>query len=225
MGGRSSRTAPSPVRSESPGGGLEAFEGPAGDVAPGKGEVEQPQRRLRVDALQVVLGPEEPPGLRCALAAGDGAQGIEPPGDGADEAPLAPHVGGHGPEQRRARLMRAVGAPEALDGLVGPPARLEEVVHAPGGVPAREVRVVAPPGAPGHGEDEHLLLPGHEGGGLGEVRGPGAAAHGQALAVRIGELDHPAAASGHPRRRPRGRSGARPGPRRTARAAGPRAAR
>ena len=57
--------------------------------------------------------------------------------------------------------------------------------------------MVAPPGAPGHGEDEHLLLPGHEGGGLGEVRRPGAAAHGQALAVRIGELHHPAAAPGH----------------------------
>ena len=37
-------------------------------------------------------------------------------------------------------MVRAVGAPEALDGLVGSPTRFKEIVGAPGGVAAREVR-------------------------------------------------------------------------------------
>ena len=162
-----------------------------------RAEVEEAKRRPGVDALEVVLGPEQPPGLRLALAAGDGAQGVEPSGDGADEAPLAADVGGDGAKERRARLVGAVGAPEALDGLVGAPAGLEEVVDAPGGVPAPRVRVVAPPGPACHGEDEHPLLPGHEGGGLGQARRRGAAPHGEAPAARAGELDHPAGAPGH----------------------------
>ena len=85
-----------PGEEREPGGSLEAFEGPALDVAPGKREVEQPKRGLGVDALQVVLGPEQAAGLRLALAAGDGAQEVEPSGDGADEAPLAADVGGDG---------------------------------------------------------------------------------------------------------------------------------
>ena len=83
------------------------------------------------------------------------------------------------------------------EGGEGAPAGFKEIVHAPGGVAAPQVRVVAPPGAPGHGEDEEALLPGHEGGGLGEARRGGTAAHDQALAVRIGELHHPTAAPGH----------------------------
>ena len=46
------------------GGGLEAFEGPAVAAVAGEREEEEPERRFGVDALQVVLGPEQAARLR-----------------------------------------------------------------------------------------------------------------------------------------------------------------
>ena len=64
--GRSGRLAFGPLESHEreAGGGLEAFEGPAVDAVAGEREVEEPQRRFRVDALQVVFGPKQAAGLR-----------------------------------------------------------------------------------------------------------------------------------------------------------------
>ena len=128
-----------------------------------------------------------------ALAAGDGAEAVEPLGNGGDEAPLALHIGGDGPEQRRGGLVRAVGAPEALDRLVGPPARLQQVVDPALGIGAGKIGVITASGAPGHGEHQDAFPGIHEGGGLGEVGGGRPRAQRQALAARIGNSQHPGA--------------------------------
>jgi hypothetical protein len=52
-----------------------------------------------------------------------------------------------GRNKRRLRLVGAVGATKALDGGVGLPARLEQIVDAQPLVPCREVGVIAAPGA------------------------------------------------------------------------------
>src|SRR3546814_12081853 len=75
----------------------------------------------------MVLGPEQglPAGLTLAL--GDGAEGVEPARDGGEEALLGLHIGGDRPEQRRLRLIGAVGAAKTLNGGVGLPSGLEQV--------------------------------------------------------------------------------------------------
>ena len=75
-------------------------------------------------AFEIVLGPEQALPAGLALAAGDGAERVETAGDGREEALLGLHVGGDRPEQRRLRLVGAVGAAEALDGGIGLPAGL-----------------------------------------------------------------------------------------------------
>ena len=158
------------------GGVLEALDAPALDAAAVEGGIEAPEGGLGVIAFQVVLGPEHGPasahgGLGVALAAGDGAEAVEPAGYGRDEPPLALDIGGDGAEQGRRGLMGAVGAPQTLDCLVGAPTRFEKIVDSARGVATAEVGVVAAPGAAGHGENEDLLLAGHEGVCLGEVGG------------------------------------------------------
>ena len=124
------------------GGILETVERPALDVAAPERDVEAPEGGLGVDALKVVALAEKRlvaashGGLRIALAAGDRAQAVEPACDRGDEPPLALHVGGDGPEQRRGGLVRPVRSAEPLDGLVGPPSRLQQVVDAALGVGA-----------------------------------------------------------------------------------------
>ena len=185
------------------GGVLETVERPARDVAAPEGDVETPERRLGVEALQVVALAEERlavaahGGLGIALAAGDGAEAVEPPGNGGDEPPLALHIGGDGPEQRRRGLVRAVGAPEALDRLVGAPSRLQQIVDPALGIGAGKIGVIAAPGAPGHREHQDAFPGIHEGGGLGEVGGGRPRAQRQALAARIGNSQHPARPAGH----------------------------
>ncbi len=73
------------------------------------------------------------------------------------KALLRLHVGGDRPEERRLRLVRPVGAAEALDGGIGLPARLQQIVDAQALVLGGQVRVVAAPGAAGIGEDEDAL--------------------------------------------------------------------
>ena len=133
------------------GGVLETVERPARDVAAPERDVETPERRLGVEALQVVALAKERlavaahGGLGIALAAGDGAEAVEPPGNGGDEAPLALHIGGDGAEQRRRGLVRPVGAPEALDRLVGAPSRFQQVVDPALGIGAGKIGVIAAP--------------------------------------------------------------------------------
>ena len=139
-------------------GVLESLQRPALDMAAPERDVEAPERRLRVDALQVVALAEQRlvaashGGLRIALSARDGAKAVKPSRDGGDEPPLALHIGGDGAEQRRRGLVRPVGAREALDGLVGPPARLKQVIDAALGAGAGEIGVVAAPGPARHAE-------------------------------------------------------------------------
>ena len=185
------------------GGVREAVERPAVDVAAPERDVEAPERRLRVDALQVVALAKEGlvvaahGGLGIALAAGDRAQAVEPPRDGGDEPPLPLHVCRHGPEQGRRSLVRPVGSAEALDGLVGPPARLQQIVDAALGIGAGEIGVIAAPGPARHREHEYPL---------GRVHGRRRSRRGspmcrpgpqrQALTARVGDLQHPARAAG-----------------------------
>ena len=184
------------------GGVLEAVDGPVGDAAAVEAEVELAQRGRGVGRLEVVGGAEQRGvavahrGLRVALAAGDGAEAVEAAGDGGDEAALALDVGGHGPEQRRGLLVGAVGAAEALNGLVGAPAGFEQVVDAAVGVGAAEVGVVAAAGVAGHREDEDLLVAVHEGARLARVGRGGAGPQGVALAVLVAEPEDAPGAAG-----------------------------
>ena len=75
-----------------------------------------------------------------------------------------------------------MGAAQSLDRLVGPPARLQQVMDTPRSVAAAKVGVIAAPGAAGHGEDEDAFVARHEGGGLGEVGRSRTVAQRQALA-------------------------------------------
>ena len=105
-----------------------------------RAEVEEPQGRLRVDAFEVVVLAEQSRvaaahgGLGIALPARDGAEAVQPPRDRGDEPPLALHIRGDRPEQGRRRLVRAVGAAQPLDCLVGAPARLQQVMDTALGV-------------------------------------------------------------------------------------------
>ena len=92
--------------------------------------------------------------------------------------------------------MRTVGAPEALDGLVGPPSRLQQIVDAALGVGAGKIGVIAAPGPARHAEYEYPLGRVHERGGLGEVRRCRPRSQRQALSARVGDLQHPARAAG-----------------------------
>ena len=113
------------------------------------------------------------------------------PRDGGDEALLALHVRGHGPEHGGRGLVRPVGAAETLDRLVGAPAGLQQIVDPPLGVGAGQIGVIAASGAAGHGEHQDALGPVHERGGLGEIGGCGPAAQRQALALRVRNTQHP----------------------------------
>ena len=92
--------------------------------------------------------------------------------------------------------MGAVGAPEPLDRLVGPPAGLQQIVDAPLRVAGREIGVVAAPGAARHGEDEDALGSVHEGGGLGEIGGWGPVPQGEAVAAALADAEDAARPSG-----------------------------
>ena len=175
---------------------LEAFRVPALDAPAPERAVELAQCGLRIGALQVVALAEQRRiaaahgGLRIPLATGDGAEAVEPPGDGGDEAALALHVRGDGGEQRRGGLVGAVGPAQPLDRLIGAPAGLQQVVDAPLRVSAGEIGVITAPGAAGHREHQDALLAVHERGGLGQVGGRGPAAQRQPLALRIGNSEH-----------------------------------
>ena len=102
-----------------------------------------------IEAFEIVLGTKEPLPSGLALSPGDRAQRIEPPRDGGEKALLGLHIGRDGTEQRRLRLVGAVGAPQTLDRGVGLPARLEEVVDTQATIPRPEVGVIGAAGAAG----------------------------------------------------------------------------
>ncbi len=144
------------------GRGLEGLKAHERDRSGEDAAIELRKRGARIDAFEIVLGPKEALAAGLALAAGDRAQRVEAPRNGRDEAPLALHIGHDGPEQRRLRLVRPVGAAEPLDGGVGLPAGLQQIMNALSLVPRRKVGVIAATRSAGVGEDENALLVIHE---------------------------------------------------------------
>ena len=86
-------------------------------------------------AFQIVLGSEQALAAGLALAFGDGAERVEPTGNGGEETLLGFDVRRDRPEQRRLPLICPVGATEALDGSVRFPSRLEQIVDPQPSVP------------------------------------------------------------------------------------------
>ena len=66
-----------------------------------------------------------------SLAASQSAKAVEAPGDGGDKTPFTFDISGYGPKERRGCLVGTIGAAQTLYGIVGPPARLEQEMHAP----------------------------------------------------------------------------------------------
>lgn len=89
---------------------LEHGERAARDLAGIEQHVELAQRRARIDGFEVVVGAEQALAARLALALGDRAERVEPACNGGEEALFRLHVGRNRPEQRRLRLVGAVGA-------------------------------------------------------------------------------------------------------------------
>ena len=126
-------------------------------------------------AFEIVLGAEQALPAGLALALGDGAQRVETPRDGREKALLGLHVGGDGPEQRRLRLVGAVGAAQSLDGGVGLPSGLQQIMHAQAPVLRRQLGVIAERPVPPASEKTRMRLTSSMNAcGLGEVGGAGA---------------------------------------------------
>ncbi len=141
--GSSSRSEPARSVSDEPGRRLEALQRAALDLACIEQRVELTQRRAGIGALEIVLGPEQALPAGLPLAARNRAQRVEPARDRAQEPLLGGNVGGDRPEQRRLRLGGAVGAAEALDGGIGLPAGLQQIVDPQPLIAGRKIGVIA----------------------------------------------------------------------------------
>ena len=166
-------------------------------LSPIDARIELKKRRARIRAFEIVLRPEQALASGLALAARDGAEAVEAFGDGREEAFLAFHVGGDGPEQRRLRLIGAVRTAKALNGGVGFPAGLQQIMDALSLVPRRKIGVIGAPRAAGIREHQDTFLVVHETLRFGEVRGAGSRlGHETSAAIRSGLLHNAAIASG-----------------------------
>ena len=105
---------------------------------------------------------------------GNGTKRVEAARDGREKPLLTFHIGRDGAEERRLRLVGAVGAPQPLDRIVGLPTGLKQVMHPEALVLGPQIGVVAAPGAPGIGKNQDALGIIHEGLGFAEVGGGGA---------------------------------------------------
>src|SRR5208282_1574248 len=153
------------------------------------------ERGARVRTFEIILGAEKALAPGLALAAGDRAKAVEAFGDRRKKAFFPLYVGCNRAEQRRLRLVGAVRTAKALNGGVGFPAGLEQIMHALSLVPHRKIGVVAAPRAAGIRKDEDAFFVIHETLRLGEVRRSGARlGHKPCIAVR-GVLLHDAAIS------------------------------
>src|SRR6266446_4187551 len=114
--------------------------------------IELAQGRLGVGAFEIVVGAEQPLAAGLPLAAGDGAERVETPRNGRQEALLALHVGGNGAEDRRLLLVGAVRASQSLNRGIGAPAGCETVMHALALGAAGASRVIAAAAAAGIGQ-------------------------------------------------------------------------
>src|SRR5262249_44282705 len=126
---------------------------------------------------------EESLAAGLALAARDRAQRVETARDRAEKAFFRLHVGRNRPEERRLRLVGAVGTTKALDGGIRLPAGFEEIVDAQPAIPRRQFGVIATAGAACVAENKDKLRVVHEGGSLGEVGRGGAVLDEQPVAL------------------------------------------
>jgi hypothetical protein len=159
--------------------------------------IELAQRVAGIGAFEIVLGAEQALPTGLALSARDCAERVEPAGDGREEALLGLDVGGNGPEQRRLRLVGAVGATEALYRGIGLPARFEQIVVAQPLIPAPEIRMVAAPGATGIGEHEDLLPVLHKRLRFGKIGMGRPVLNGESVATHIDFANNPPRAPCH----------------------------
>ena len=127
------------------------------------------KRIAGIDAFEIVAGPEQALASGLALAAGDGAEGVEPLRNRREEALLAAHVRGDRPEEGRLRLIGAVRAAKTLNCCIRAPAGLQQIMDALSLVLHAAIGMVAPAGAARIGEDQDALVVIHEGLRLGEI--------------------------------------------------------
>ena len=99
--------------------------------------VELDKRRARIRAFKIVFGTEQALPSRLPLAARDRAKAVEALGNGREKALFALHIGGHGPKQRRLRLIGAVRAAKPLNGGIGLPPGFQQIMDALSLVPHR----------------------------------------------------------------------------------------
>ena len=108
-----------------------------------QGDVEGLQGAMRPGAFEVVLGAEQTIAGGAPLAPGQSAQAVEPARNGRGEPLLAVNVGRHRPKQWGYGLVGAVRPAQTLDGRVGSPAGLDQIVDPALLVLSGEVRMVA----------------------------------------------------------------------------------
>src|SRR6201996_398231 len=131
--------------------------------------VELAQCGFGVGAFEIVVGAEQALASRLALTAGDGAERVETPRNRRQKTLLALDVGRDRTKYRRLFLVGAVRTAQSLDGRIGAPAGLQQIMDARTLVLAGEIGVIAAPGAAGIGKDQDALVVIHEGGGFGKV--------------------------------------------------------
>ena len=163
--------------------GFERLQRTALEPAGVKQQIELTQRRARVRGFEIVIGTEQALAAGLTLALGDSAQRIEPPGDGGEEALFGLHVGGDRSEQWRLRLVRPIRAAKPLNGGIGLPTRLEQIMDAQALVSSRQLGVIAAPGAAGVGKYQNPFLVVHERGGFRKIGRSRAIFHDQPIAV------------------------------------------
>ena len=154
---------------------LELVEAASVDAARQHPGEEPPKRSACPGGFEVVGRLEHALPARLPRTPRDRAEGVEAARDRGDEPLLALHVRRDEHEERGLSLVRAVGASEPLDRVVGLPTGLEQVVDALALVPRVQVRVVTATGAACVREDQDALVVVHEGGGLAVVRRTGTA--------------------------------------------------
>ena len=113
-------------------------------------------------ALEIVPGGEKPLTTCLSFPSGEGAELVQPSGNRGDEPLLSLQVGRDENPLGGLLLVGPVGPSEALNGPVGSPPGLHEVLAPQFLILGCEIRVVASSRSACVGEDKDFLLAGHE---------------------------------------------------------------
>src|SRR3546814_2544574 len=127
------------------------------DLAIHDQDIKLAERIAGIEGFEIILGAEHILSARLTLAARDRAHRIEPARDRRDKAFLRLHVGRDRSEHRRLLLVRAIGAPEALDRGIGLPSRLEQIMDASPLVLRPEIGMIGAARSAGFREDKDAL--------------------------------------------------------------------